>query len=297
MRYINIDNLQEQFDKINGDGKFDEWLRNAAIHLNNIRSLNQKQRSDYWSKNNHWKELYTTLSELSGHKCWYSEAPENSSEWEIEHYRPKAYSKDENKIVIRDDGYWWLSYHWKNFRLAGSLVNKLRKDRFTDSDDVFGKGNYFPLENKSNVAVPEDMYCTNEVPILLDPTKSRDCTLLAFDKDGDIFPKFSNDENPIKYKKAEFSIKYYGLKHTPIQRGRKRIWEQCNSLVDLANNHIKTYFANEQEVENKIEYCFSELAKMSLQTAPYTSVVKSFVLDKSQEPNYEWLKDAMLVMQ
>lgn len=297
MRYINIDRLPEFFDKINGVGKFDDWLKEAEKHLDKIRDLEKKERAKYWSENNHWKELHTTLSELSGHKCWYSEAPENSSEWEIEHYRPKANSKDENKLVIRDDGYWWLSYHWKNFRLAGSLVNKLRKDKFINVDSVYGKGNYFPLENTANVAMPEDMYCTGENPILLDPIKPRDCTLFAFDKDGDIFPKYTATDSPLNFKKADISIQYYGLKHTPIKRGRKKIWDRCNQIVDLANNTIKNYISNEQRVESEIEKCFTTLAEMSMPTEPYTSVVKSFVLVKSQEPNYSWLRDVILVMQ
>ncbi|KAA6321759.1 hypothetical protein EZS27_028628 [termite gut metagenome] len=296
MRFIPIDNLPEEYNKINGDGSFALWLAEAEYHLNNIRDLLLTQRSQYWSNYNIWTKLYTTLSSLSEHKCWYSEAPENSSEWEIDHFRPKAQSKQENKIIIRDDGYWWLSYYWKNFRLAGSLVNKLRKDRFeSNNNDVLGKGNFFPLENNSPIAQIDDMYCTCERPMLLDPTSVRDCSLLTYDESGDVFPRYSSADDLLKHERAKISIECYGLNHTPLKRGRTAVWQSCERLIDETNNFLVVYISNNQDIERKISSCYSELVRLTDKTTPYSMVVKNFLFIKSKQ--YGWLEEIVTVMQ
>ena len=36
-----------------------------------------------------WGEIKEQLLEMSGHKCWYSEAPDAVSDWHVDHFRPK----------------------------------------------------------------------------------------------------------------------------------------------------------------------------------------------------------------
>jgi predicted CopG family antitoxin len=296
MRYINIDRLPVIYNHLHGEGAFEIWVQIAEQHLTKIRALSKKERADYWAKNNHWGGLYSALSNLSEGKCWYTEAPENSAEWEIEHYRPKAKAIIKNQLTL-NDGYWWLSYYWRNFRLTGSLVNKRRKDRFTEEEDVLGKGNFFPLEETSPCAEPEDFYCREERPLLLDPVKPRDCLLLSFDKNGDVFPTYFEEGNSYLMNKAVVSIEYYGLRHTPLIRGRSKIWQACDSIVDIANNDLRRYFNDEVKRETTVDNCYFELAKMSSITEPFSMVVKSFVKIKSKEKNFEWLGDAIHTLQ
>lgn len=298
MRYIDISDFELTFNRLNPNTTFNDWLNTANQHLENIRILSTNERSTYWANNNFWRELYSTLSELSGHKCWYSESPENSSEWEIEHYRPKAISKNENGVVIREDGYWWLSYHWKNFRLAGSLVNKLRKDRFENGTEVYGKGNYFPLVQDSLVAQPEDFICNCENTLLIDPTNPIDVTLISFDSNGDVYPSFNETDSIINNKKAVLSIKFYGLDHTPIQRSRIKIWQKCETIVETANNYIKYHNPTQIQIQSKISECYKELVNLTRKTEPYTMVVKCFVKEKSKDKdNYPWLENINVVLQ
>jgi hypothetical protein len=298
MRVVPIDDLKEVFDSLpgNAEGSFDAWVARAEAQLELIRAMDGKARSEHWAKSNIWRELYPALSKVSGHKCWYSEAPENSSEWEIEHYRPKAQSKHDDGIVIRDDGYWWLSYKWSNFRLAGSLVNKLRKDRFDQGKEVYGKGNFFPLEDPKNFANPEDIECDGERPLLIDPVKPRDVTLISFDKNGEPFPTYSNDDNPTYYRKAVLSIKYYGLQHTPLNRGRSKVWSNCESVVSKAHNYIKNNINDPIKREEKIEECYLQLARYTKKSEPYTMVVRNYVKEKLKDANYSWLAEVELVL-
>jgi len=297
MRYIDIDRLRD----IMGQQEFDAWVAKAEGHLNAIRTLNKKARAKYFDAHNIWTELYTYLSELSHHKCWYSEAPENSGEWEIEHFRPKSLSKDIDGTIIKGDGYWWLAYHWRNYRLAGSLVNKRRKDRFENEDDVYGKGCFFPLNSDAgDVAQENDMECRCEVPLLLDPTNTRDVTLLSFDKNGEVFPTVGEDEDEWAYRRADISIKYYGLKHTPLNRGRKKIWEKCESIVYTTHKRLQnltTDRINNLFKQQCIEDCYCNLEKISRTTEPYSMVVKSYVEEKIQNPEYFWLRHVTRVLQ
>ncbi|MBP6281956.1 MAG: hypothetical protein KA384_07915 [Leptotrichiaceae bacterium] len=290
MKLININELQKIHDKIYGDGAFDSWLQEAETHLNNIRKLDKSKRNDYWKKHNIWTKLYSSLSELSGNSCWYTEAPENSSEWEIDHYRPKSKSKN-NEVTIREDGYWWLSYSWKNFRLVGSLANKLRKDRFKKNNEVYGKGIFFPLLDINNVSQPEDNYCMKEEPFLIDPIDAFDITLISFDKNGEVYPTYSKEENDFYYNKAIISIQYYGLEHTPLQRGRKKIWEKCHTIVDKTQTNLKTYINDASKRNQLIRDCYNDLIACVKKDEPYTMVVRSYISEKIEDESYKWLKN------
>ncbi|TKC05834.1 hypothetical protein [Pedobacter frigoris] len=297
MRVINLSDLKAKFDSLEGKhpGSFDDWVQRADKCLKDIRPMTKKQRSDYWSRNNIWSELYPALSELSGHKCWYSEAPESSGEWEIEHFRPKAESKSENGAVILEDGYWWLSYSWSNFRFAGSLVNKLRKDRFDSGNAVYGKGNFFPLDG-DGLAQTDDEECDCERPLLIDPIKPRDVTLISFDQNGDPYPTYSQEDNPLYNKKATLSIRFYGLDHTPLRRGRSKIWSNCEMVVKKAHNYIKNNINDPVRRDEKIDECYLLLHNYSKYTEPYSMIVRNFVKEKIKDDEYGWLKDVERVL-
>ena len=297
MRYIDISNFEETFNRLNPGTNFQAWINEAESHLNNIMNLNTTDRGKYWRTYNHWRHLYSTLSELSGHKCWYSESPENSAEWEIEHYRPKAESKNERGVVIRNDGYWWLSYCWKNYRLAGSLINKLRKDRFDTTSGVYGKGNFFPLLN-ATVAQPYDDICSCESPMLLDPIVPSDVVLISFDSNGQVYPTYDQISNSIHYGRAILSIRFYGLDHTPIERSRKKVWQKCQTILDITNNYIKYHNPTQEQINDKISQSYFDLVNLTRKNEPYTMVVKCFLREKSQDKiNYPWLENIHSVLQ
>ena len=292
MRYVDITDLKEVFDRIKGTGSFSKWEKEAKKHKEEIEKKNKKERSKYWNKNNIWTELYSALSEISGDKCWYTESKENSGRWDVDHFRPKARSLDENGKVILKEGYWWLSYDWKNFRLSGSLTNLLSRGKFDEDDDVLGKGSFFPVKD-SKVSKIKDMKCSGEKPVLLDPTNANDVRLIAFDQDGMPYGTFGNEDNEFKNLRAVLSIKCYGLEHKPLVRGRARVWNTCEEIVEGTQNDIVINKGDDESIDDAIEECFVELAKLANKKQPFSMVVFNYIKAKSSEKDYEWLQDAL----
>ncbi len=296
MRPINISDLVMAFDAINGKGSFVKWEVEAENHLTKLKVMSHSARKKYLNSHNHWAKLYPALSKLSHGKCWYSESPANSSEWEIEHYRPKLKSKAEDGKTIRSDGYWWLSYHWKNFRLAGTLVNKVRRDRFQIDGKPYGKGNFFPLDfsNGGAVAVPYDNHCGCETTYLLDPINPRDTKYISFDSNGDAIENADEINDGFNFNRASLSIYFYGLNHTPVVIARRQIWENCKNEIELAHNYWKNKHIPQKQREIYIDQCYERIFLMSRAEKPYPSVVHSYVRHKKKD--YVWLEDLLEVI-
>lgn len=290
MRPININNLSTIYDEINGNGAFSRWETDANSHLEKLKAMSHSNRKKYLNRHNHWAKLYPALSKLSHGKCWYSESPANSSEWEIEHFRPKLKSKAEDGKVLRNDGYWWLSYYWKNFRLAGTLVNKVRRDRFKVDGKPYGKGNFFPLDFTAGsvIAVPYDLHCGCETTYLLDPVNPRDTQYISFDGNGEAIENADQIDDDFNFKRANLSIYFYGLNHTPIVNARKQIWESCKNEIELAHNYYKNKSIPQKLRDTYIENCYNKIFEMSRVDKPYSSVVFSYV--RSKRHDYKWLE-------
>ena len=61
-------------------------------------------------------------------KCWYTEALESVSAYHVDHFRPKGRITNVDKS--KEDGYWWLTFNWKNYVIAGQLINTKKSDMF-----------------------------------------------------------------------------------------------------------------------------------------------------------------------
>jgi hypothetical protein len=60
MRFIDISEFEEVFNRLNPDTNFQNWIAEANQHLENIKALKPEDRGEYWAKHNHWKYLYRT---------------------------------------------------------------------------------------------------------------------------------------------------------------------------------------------------------------------------------------------
>ena len=85
-------------------------------------------------------------------KCCYCEREGSKTVMDVEHFRPKAKIKENQK----HQGYWWLAYEWCNLLLACKDCNNK-------------KSTQFPLQNEQNRAFTPQDDLTKEKPFLINP--------------------------------------------------------------------------------------------------------------------------------
>ncbi|RDC62369.1 AAA family ATPase [Adhaeribacter pallidiroseus] len=293
MRYIDLERIKSKIKKIKftdvskkhlepllfNDPKTGEqyinWEDVEKKHLENIKSLSVSEKKEYISKNSDWNILQKIMMEEYGNKCWYSEAPIGNGELEIDHFRPKnrARQDDEKSIINKDNGYWWLAYNFKNFRLSGALANKRRRDRLKENSEVEGKGDIFPLDLDNGKIAEDECSTFCEKPLLLDPIIASDVGLLTFDEGGTIYanPLIKNDFDK---KRVETSIILYHLNLDQLETARQQVWSECSGVIEDAFLYY-TQSDSEEAIKLALKTCAETINRRINPKADYSSVAKA----------------------
>jgi hypothetical protein len=206
---------------IDMDGKTppEEWLKKAKLVSDQLdRATSDEERSLIIEKHKLlWGEIKEWLLEQSHNKCWYTEGRNDSSYFEVEHFRPKRWTVDPENPGFT--GYWWLAFDFKNYRVCGNAPNRK-------------KGTFFPLHPDSVRASSDKRNLVeDEIFCLLDPTEADDPLLLSFNDGGDATPLPGQTE--WQEERARVSIDSYGLNSLPqLGEGRRRVWQKCRALLD-----------------------------------------------------------------
>ncbi len=154
-----------------------------------LKVLEPKKRSKFIEDNcgKSWghPDLLAALRQQVGNKCWYSEVPLEGADPNIDHFRPKGrvlevdketFCKTGSKI---ENGYWWLAFEPKNFRLSCMHSNQRRVDKETEG----GKADFFPVDGKrANEGTEWGLIAEDVLPF--DPCSCSDTSLMWFDPDG-----------------------------------------------------------------------------------------------------------------
>ncbi|WDZ99444.1 hypothetical protein [Mucilaginibacter sp. SJ] len=287
MRYIDNSNLEQTAIDIG-------WDAIRQNHLNNMANLSIADRKTYITGHPDWNLFQADMLALSHNKCWYSEAPIGNGDFEVDHFRPKNKAKQKidynntksKSLVHKETGYWWKAYDWDNYRLAGALANKLRRDRLGDCEDVKGKGDYFPLDLVLGRVANDEENLSCEEPILLDPTNPVDVSLLTFDKGIPIPATTENDE----IDRVKQSIFYYHLDLDQLNTARKIVWDDCVSQIKDAKRNIDNSLPAVKKA--MVRKCFEELIKLvDSERKSYTSTAKACLMVYSELDGYSWLKN------
>ncbi len=206
---------------------FQKWEAKASkitAELHNAPDM--ATRKAIIDKNQHlWGELKDWLLSLSDQKCWFSEAKDCFSHWDVEHFRPKKSAKDQDGNEY--DGYWWLAFDWQNFRICGNAGNRK-------------KGTYFPLQSEVNRVGTPTADLRSENPLLLDPIDPEDPALLFFDSTGRAIPAPGVTSDWDK-KRVEQSIKRCNLDFHPLVEKRRMVWNQCSQHIEQYRQEIKRF--------------------------------------------------------
>lgn len=222
---------------INIDGKCppEDWFRRAEeLKEELIRIESPEERKRVIERNQrHWADLKDWLLELSNGKCWYSEAKELVSDYHVDHFRPKNLARQLDGT--EREGYWWLAFDWRNYRISGSICNSPH----CGADGVtHGKADYFPLKEGCIPATYPNCDLEEEIIYLLDPTDPLDPILLTFDESGLSKPSAEYEE-ALVFKRANITIKLLHLNYYRLVDERRKIWIKCITLINRAQNLMK----------------------------------------------------------
>jgi len=195
-------------------------LMNAAIKaqakLEAIADVEERKKF-IEKKSSLWRRFGRHLKQMSYGKCWYSESDCVQSFADVDHFRPKKAAR--RSETSADDGYPWLAFSWENFRYAAQRSNQLNTDE--ETEELVGKGAWFPLMPGSKFATWDDRCIQEEKPVILDPTKLDDIRLVAIDGTGALIP---SDLCMGEYERQRVteSVKYLGLNLDGLMGARKR---------------------------------------------------------------------------
>lgn len=224
-----------------------------------VRSSILKKNEDHWKNDT----LRDYLRSLSLGKCWYTEVKFAADYLQVEHFRPKASVKNENKEVCHD-GYWWLAFSYSNYRLAKPMPN-------------IRKGVYFPLRRRAMAACDPRTPISYEIPMLLDPANEEDVAMLGFNSHGMPEPckEPMTDFDGWDLKRINFSIEAYGLDDPVVCKQRKALWLQITAMFGEYVIHNKKY-KDEQclESKGKAKQILSELKKFLAPEQEYTALIR-----------------------
>jgi uncharacterized protein (TIGR02646 family) len=204
-----------------------------------------------------WGELKEWLLSFSQGKCWFSEARDVFSHQEVEHFRPKKKAKRLDGSAF-NQGYWWLTFDWLNFRVCGNVGNRK-------------KGTYFPLRDGCTAACCTNQCIDDEIPYLLDPCDPDDPDLLSFDMDGRALPSdHCGDWDTLRVTET---IERLRLDFPPLEEERRRIWERCERLINECENlAVKFHEQPSATKRSRIKGIRDELREMVDAASPLSSV-------------------------
>jgi hypothetical protein len=256
-----------------------EWITESnRLLLELINAPDKVARLKIISTNSpHWNKVRKELWTIGGEKCWYTEAMSPLKTTVIEHFRPKGKIAGETH-----EGYWWLTFNWKNFRIASSVANIRVRDELDGK--LKGKGTYFPLIGGTRVSIYaptplDEMSIGNEIPLLLDPFKRKDVELLTFTQDGLPVP------NPVKCLKQKDvervveSIGFYCLDDGLLNAERADLWHLtvglCSRIEELAQS-MPLNAKDDEEFGTKLEELAQLVDKAAKFSASAISALKLF---------------------
>lgn len=266
MRFINIDELWpdavEAFEKV------------AETHVAALRAMPPEQRADYIEKHANWSDLKGPLAALSHGKCWYTECRSTGGDRDVDHFRPKGKIRrcpawPETDEKPEHEGYWWLAFHWKNYRYSCRFSNAPR--RSPDADHAGGKWNYFPVrEECSRIREEcdiEDM--DGEEALILDPTDADDVDLLSFDDFGRSKPRSSNKE-AWDYKRTSISIDLLNLNHQDFVKQRAILSRRIRRLVIEGARAHRDLQSGDRKAKRSLRNIKAELKGLMHPSADYS---------------------------
>lgn len=238
-----------------------------------LEKLPIEERASFIKKKGHvWRGFSKYLKKMSYGKCWYSESNDPQAFFDVDHFRPKLEAK-RTETVVDAHGYEWLAFDWHNFRLSSQRANRLSTDE--DTDEVVGKGSWFPLIEGSPKACWEDRCVKDEKPMLLDPVDKDDVRLIDVRSDGYIVP--SQICLGTSEKRVDKTIELYGLNLPGIREARMQVIRNVTELHETLFEMIEAVQGQPDGVADKqpIQRIIKLLRKSTLPESPFSRTARA----------------------
>lgn len=251
-----------------------DWIKEAELITSELRRATSSderkkiidQHDDFWRDD----RIRNWLLGQFHNKCWYTEASESVSSYHVDHFRPKGRITNTDKST--EDGYWWLTFNWKNYIIAGQLINTKKQDVFPLIRGARATGDWC-----------DDQLC-NEFIMLIDPTTD-DTTLISFEKtDGDscIVVPAGGISDAEKFR-VEQTVEILGLNRLSrlnVKRGKK--WNDC--LMKIADFKSECYSNNSPRAQVIRKKIAEDLKKFMSYEEEFSSVAEACVEKYAPEP-------------
>ena len=250
-------------------------------HSKVVALFDVEQRKKFLSDKNSWTLLADYLGQLSHGKCWYCEAKLRRTPYDVDHFRPKKTVTIDRVALGKHEGYYWLAYNWKNFRLSCVHCNRLNKSEIAGK---FGKGNEFAIRNEKYRARHPDDKIALEEPKFLDPCVEQDTKLLAHLVNGEVHPASKKDSDPWSFERARYTIETLGFNRpsspgeaeSPVAHKLKQ-WADIKLLIEAAeliSNLTEVQNSLREKFEDKAEYsCYFRAAISTYRTKHWVAAV------------------------
>jgi hypothetical protein len=246
-----------------------DWVEEAEQVTNDLRiAADEAAREVIIDANKKlWRDdrIRNWLLQQFGNKCWYTEAYESVSSIHVDHYRPKGRTSDLDGN--KHDGYWWLTFNWKNYRISGQLINVKKND-------------IFPIIEGARANADDPVSLELEAPLLIDPITPQ-AHLISYEKDEEacIAVPAARISSVDKFR-AEKTIEVFGLnKRTRLNQKRNDYWEKCLMAIAEHSGEDGPHVLRLVRQASAL----SKLKEMIAYKAEFSSVVEACIRKKAPE--------------
>jgi len=282
LRYIDSRSLRDKLPE--------GWEARATAALAAVRSAAPSERRIVIERHaSVWHELKNVLAELSYGKCWYCESEQVRSDNAVDHFRPKRQVAE----AVNHDGYWWLAFEYTNYRFSCQFCNSRRKD--SETGQTGGKHDHFPLLNETARAYKEGDNWAREQPMLLDPTRVSDTTLLWFEPDGRVVEKYEKENSPVFHERAKVSIWLYHLNEARAKRKRRDLQKEIVDLIDEGNAHFREFEAGNAAAELAYASVIRRIQSRLEPRSEYSAAARAMLL-AYRDADHPWVEAVLTVM-
>lgn len=278
----------------------DDWRNNAEKLTNELASKPSAKRSEFIDENRDstWgaNELRQALSELVGHKCWYTEVALAGADPHVDHFRPKGAVREVDENLKNTGtsiaGYWWLAFEMENYRLTCQHANARRVDE--DSDG--GKWDYFPVEGDRAAEKTPTPQIT-ESKLILDPASVADVQLLWFDADGSpSCSQWKRPPNDYDKRRVEATIWIYHLKKEKTKTARGKAMQDIRKDVVNADTQYRLWNRDgrspNEQAKNEFDKYVATIRKKTRDDQVFAGAKRCMLKNLTvQNSKYAWIEE------